>query len=198
MTVTAPRKPGELATRLLQHMRDGDVMDVRSLASALQDRNEKVAEAAALLRRRGLLKTERIGHYRLTQVGMDASRCGAQMTSGPQSALARVGQPDDTLQGRAWWAMRYRKRFTIGDLVSDAERGEANAARAIGQFVRNLLAAGYLRGSSRRTPRPSPGKHGLKEYQLVRNAGPLTPVWRAANDAVYDPNDQEWHPCTRG
>ena len=198
MTGTAPRKPGKLATRMLHRMKDGSLHSTLALSVALQDDTTPVSEAAALLRRRGLLKAERIGHYRLTATGIDAARCGAQMTSGPKNALARVGQPDDSLQGRAWWAIRYRKRFTIGDLVADAERGEINAARTIGHFVRKLQGAGYLRGSAGRTPRVSPQKNGFKEYWLIRNSGPLTPVWQASTNSVFDPNDQEWHPCAQG
>jgi hypothetical protein len=197
MNAAAPRKPGELATRLLAQMGDGALHELQALSKTLKDQTEAVSNAAALLRRRGMLAREQVGQYRLTDAGMLAARAGAQIISGPIGAISRVGQPDDSLQGRVWWAIRYRKQFTIDDLVSDAERGEPNVDRKVGNFVRQLQAAGYLRGQSLRTPKPAPGKPGMKRYALIRNHGPLTPVWRAATDTVFDPNNREVYPCKR-
>jgi hypothetical protein len=197
MTGTAPRKAGELATRLLKLMADGELHGVKALAPKLQDETEYVSNAAMLLKRRGLLLAERVGQYRLTDAGLVAARAGGEIIGGPHGAMARAGQPDDSLQGRVWWAIRYRRQFTIDDLTSDAERGEPHVGRKVGNFVRQLQAAGYLRGLSRRTPKPAPGKPGLKQYQLIRDIGPLTPVWRASTDTIFDPNNREVYPCKR-
>ena len=104
----------------------------------------------------------------------------------------------DTFRQRIWAAMRVRRVFSIGDITSDAARGdEATARDNAKRYVRVLVAAGFLTEATRRRPGTALTSNGFKMFRLSRNTGPRAPVFSKTRRMVHDPNTREVVPCTR-
>jgi hypothetical protein len=112
---------------------------------------------------------------------------------------SRISQRTVTLglRQRAWWVMRKRISFTLGELLSTLADGtERDAAGNLRKYLRALVGAGIVcveAGRVRSTAITSPGCY---RYQLIINAGRKAPVWRAQSNTVYDPNNDTVYPLS--
>lgn len=116
----------------------------------------------------------------------------------PRSATARRrGKPFAASAGglreRAWWLARTTRRFTLDELLLTLADGtEGDAAGNLGKYLRGLERVGVLRRLARRVPGLAPTSNGHVIWRLVRDLGPLAPVWRQrGGGAVWDPNKGE-------
>lgn len=188
--MSAPaRKPGALARDLLMELANGERQETATLAGVLNASKRQVSDAAALLARKGLLKRPAAGVYELTRAGREASVEGINLTSGPKGAYDKVRAHRDTFRERAWRSMRIRRRFTIGDIVSDAARDtERDARNNAMRYVGILRRAGYVREMPRRQQGTALTSNGFKVFALIQNTGPRAPVWRQARAVLHDFN----------
>lgn len=183
------RKPGRLARALLLELAENGRQDTATLAGRLNASRHQVSNAAALLARRGLLSRPATGVYQLTRSGRAASVEGVNLTSGPKGPHGKVPAYRDTFRERVWRSMRIRRRFTIGDVVSDAAREtEKDARNNATRYVGILRRAGYVRALPRRRQGTAPTSNGFKVFALIRDTGPRAPVWRQARGVVHDFN----------
>ncbi|ARE40879.1 hypothetical protein RGUI_2738 [Rhodovulum sp. P5] len=187
-----------VATRILQalDLSSGDGRATDELAHALGLSRRQVSRAAALLIRRGLAERLGPGCYRLTGEGRGAAAAGASITSGPTGPTGAVSRPGkDTFRDRAWRSMRQRRAFTVNDILCDAARDEKNSRNNALSYLGRLRRAGYVRELPRRQSGVAPTSPGFKQFLLVKDTGPLAPVWRSRRGCLHDPNIGEDVPC---
>lgn len=149
------------------------------------------------LRAHGFLTRTARGCHKLTPAGVVAFQEGAKLRSGPKGAHIGRKTVPGTVRDRAWSALRITGKGSIPDVIMlAAEGGEKNISNNIGKYFRALARAGYLRQLRVREPGTSPTSNGHVRWLLVRNSGPLAPVWRVKAGTVYDPNTEEEWPCS--
>ena len=145
--------------------------------------------AYTLLRKRYLVICDHVT-YRLSPEGEAAAAAGEVFRNG---LVGRVKPVPGTTRERAWRAMRIRRTFTLGDLVSDAANpGEGQPRDNIGRCLLKLEQAGYVRALP---PRAGAGRS--KRYVLMNNTGPKAPIFRSEMGVVFDQNLGENVPCTQ-
>lgn len=190
------RKPGSLARELFAELAINGQQEIAALAEKLHANRRQISDAAALLKRQGLVKSPNPGIYLLTRLGRRTPIGELNLKSGPKGPNEKVAVHKDTFRERAWRSMRIRRRFTIGDLLSDAAReDEADQTNNAARYVGILRRAGFLRELPKRRPGTSPTSAGYKVFLLVNNTGPRAPVWREKPRVVHDFNTGEDYPC---
>lgn len=184
---------GAAATALLRAL-VGAPLSRDEAIKALNISQRQATNAARNLLRRGYLALGPNALYQLTAEGAAAAEAGVIIRGGPKGQVKLV---KDTLRARAWCAMRVRRTFTIGEIVADAVvSGEGQPRDNIARYLSRLQAAGYVREQRRRQPGTAIGSNGFKRFVLVRNTGPLAPVFRSEAHCVFDPNLGKETPCT--
>tara|TARA_R110000868_G_scaffold368852_1_gene632006 strand:- start:23308 stop:23883 length:576 start_codon:yes stop_codon:yes gene_type:complete len=183
------RKPGAVPTALLQTLSSGTCRTVEQLIEDLGVQRAQVTNAALLLLRRDYLMRMGAGCYQLTELGLSAAAVGEVIGSGVRGPRERIIPRSDTFRQRAWRSMRIRRRFTVGEIASDAETpkntdAQANASRIIAQ----LVAAGYIS--------PLPHRKGCaRKFILTKDTGPRVPAYREGRQLLRDFNTKEDVPC---
>lgn len=190
--MNSPRKPGDMAHELLAELVLDQPRHINGLDQVLNATKRQISDAAAMLARRGLLKREKRGLYRLTERGEEFFHSGARLSSGPMAAHGKVLKHRDTFRERVWRSIRIRRHFTIGEVVSDAARdGERDAHSNAGRYIRTLVRAGYVRELQRRQEGAALTSNGFKAFVLTKNTGPIAPVWRPRCALLHDFNTGE-------
>ena len=101
---------------------------------------------------------------------------------------SRKTQTTAPLRVAAWREMRRLGRFTVSDLLYTVASGEQkDAAGSVHKLIQQLQRVGVV-AAGRRTPGLAPTSPGLVVYRLVRDLGPACPVWRRADEVLFDPN----------
>lgn len=188
------RTLGAAATALLNALQPGPLART-DLIVQLNLSHRQVTNAAANLLRRGYLNVCEGPTYQLTEAGRNAADAGEIIRGGPKG---RVKVVTGTIRQRAWSAMRIRRTFTIGEIVSDAASGDEGQPRDnVGRYISRLTAAGYVREFAHRAPGTAIGSNGFKRFTLVKNTGPKAPVFRSELGVIFDPNLGEDVSCAR-
>lgn len=191
---------GTAALALLRALGSGEAQSIGDLASGLGRTHRQVAKAAAQLARRKWITRERggAGIYQATTAGLDALAKGATVTSGPVGPNGKIKTPSATLRARAWLAMRVRRVFSVGEIVSDASitgEGTLQDRENVARYIARLKDAGYIAEGTHRRPGTALTSNGFKQFALRRNTGMKPPVYRAKNHEIHDPNTGEDVPC---
>lgn len=182
-------KNGAAANALLAELADGQPQVIERLADRLNLNRRQVSDAAAKLERRNWIDRPSVGTYVLTDAGRSALAEGLRVTSGPLGPTRARRLLKDTFRQRAWSAMRVRRIFTIGEIVSDAGRGDPEAERDNARrYITALVSGGYVAEHPRRKPGTALTSPGFKEFRLKVNNGPKAPVFSEARQALHDPN----------
>lgn len=188
--MTAPHPPLTAANAVLQAIADGQIYSVGYLSGLLGLTGRQVTLAATLLMRRGYAKRMSVGRYRLTEEGAAAAAMDVKLVARPDEAPGGGRKHRDTFRERAWRSMRIHRRFTMNDIIADADRNDGAGRKNAETFVQALRKAGYVRALSGRAP----GRGGMR-FELVRNTGPLAPVHRKGKRLIHDFNTGEDVPC---
>lgn len=138
------------------------------------------------LLKHGLVLRDGVGRYHLTPMGR--RHTGKQIRNGRKIGTAVQGAP--ALPRRAWRLMRMQRQFTMRDLFEMLDIPKKGAAaERMRKYVGNLARAGYVTRLSR-TQRIGNGTWWAV-YLLVKDTGPINPVWRPQHRELYDPNTGE-------
>ena len=181
--------PGLAPTALLQKLAGGLCMTSADLAEALDLTNRQVCDAAAGLLRRGYLERMAVGCYQLTTAGHAAAARGEKIKSGPRGPRNRVQVYKDTLQQRAWTAMRNQNVFCIADIALVAARpADGKPEASIRSYLNLLSGVGYVEVSTRRIPGAAPTSNGHQLYRLAKNTGPRAPAKLTKARGIHDFN----------
>jgi hypothetical protein len=174
----------QLAQKVLAEVGDGHGA-LGDIAARVGAGHRAVSTAAQTLKRRGLLESAGRGQFRLTDAGAAWRQSGAPLPAGHGGP--RLRQKTSGLRQRAWWLMRKSNPpITLPVLLGTlADARETGAKANLGQYLRALVQAGFLRVL------PNAPGNGVKRYRLERNNGRKAPVVRPATGAVYDPNTGE-------
>lgn len=165
---------------------------IDELAARLPIGRKQIATAAAKLIQRSYAERLETGVYALTLTGRKALEEGASLTSGPHRGKRKIAMISDSLQQRAWTAMRLTASFTIADIAMVAAReDDAKPEASLQRFFHRLKRAGYLMEMPRRTG----GQGGRKVFRLIRDTGCHAPRWLEAQKAFRDWNTREVFPC---
>jgi hypothetical protein len=169
---------------------------IDELASALPINRKSISTAAGKLIRRGHVERLETGRYRLTLTGRETLEGGSALRSGPHRSVRKHPVYADTLQQRAWAAMRLSTRFTIGDIVTLAARPvDKKPEASLQRFFHRLTKAGYLVELPARAHGTSPTSNGFKVWRLMRDSGEHAPRWLDRVKAFKDWNTLEVFPC---
>lgn len=163
-------------------------MTSEALATACDLPRRPVVRSVARLIERGFAERREMGCYSLTRAGEAFRATGKTITCGPNGPIGPRTDPYDqrfTQRARLWSAMRILKKFTLGEILILASEARASSAR---RYVRALADAGYLREMPRRERGTALTSPGFKRWHLVRDTGPVAPVWRTTRGDVYDIN----------
>lgn len=153
-----------------------------------------IVMAAGVLAQRGLLERPAPGRYRLNSAGRLALANGAEIKSGPRATRATAVQTR-SLRARLWRAMRAMQKFSLDDVLLRAANGdEADAPNNAIKYINALERAGYLVRMRQRLPGDAPTSNGFVRWLLVRNTGPLAPIWQTRQGRLFDPNTQDTYP----
>jgi hypothetical protein len=170
-----------------------DCVDIDLLVHHTGMERRQIANACTVLIARELIERIKPGCYKLLPAGLVLVKTGGEVKSGPRGETA-AKQHTGTLRVKSWRAMRQRKKFSLNDLIVLVASGEEKAIEGnIGKYLRALERTGYLTRMARREPGTALTSNGHLRYLLVRDSGPIAPVWRPSKETVYDPNTQEEH-----
>jgi hypothetical protein len=170
---------------------------MEELAARLPIGRKQIATAAAKLIARDYLERAETGIYRLTLTGRKALEDGISLSSGPHRGRRKHPVFANTLQQRAWSAMRIRNtRFTIGDIVQlAATEADVEPEKSLQRFFHRLTRAGYLAELPTRVRGVAETSPGFKQWRLVRDTGEHAPRWLDRQKAFKDWNTLEIFPC---
>jgi hypothetical protein len=186
------RAPGEAAKLVLRALASGEGT-LAAIAAGTGLTERQVSDAAAKLDWRGLVDRPAPGLYRLTVAGRDAARSGrAPLTTGPKGPSGARRRVADTFRSRAWHSMRIRRAFSAAEVATDAARGEADPIENVHRYLLQLEGAGYVMKAG---PHPRSTPPARRAWRLVRDTGPLAPVWSAAKREMQDDNPRQEERC---
>lgn len=192
--------PGTLPTTLLHHLADGSCRTIAELEADLGLSRRQVSDGAAKLAMRKYLCRMERGCYQLSDLGLVAASEAEVITSGPiRPDTKRVRtKVENTFRDRAWRSMRFRRQFTIGDIVADARTdADADPDNNVARYLRYLKAAGYVSELRTRQPGTRLTSGGFKRFSLVKDSGPIAPVYRPKTGTLHDYNLGEDVPCRK-
>lgn len=185
--------PGELPNTILATLAGGACMTIDQLDASLPLNRRQISDGAAKLILRGYAERVEAGCYQLTPAGHKALATGIAITSGPRGRLTGGLRkaPRDTLRQRAWTAMRMSGAFTVGDIALAAARpGDAMPENNLQRYMRQLHRAGYLAELPVRARGTALTSNGFKRFRLLKDTGPLAPVWSDTHDVMIDRNEE--------
>lgn len=181
--------PGLAPTALLKRLSGGVCLTTDQLAADLDLTKRQVSDAAANLLRRDYLERMAVGCYQLTPAGIKAAADSIVIKSGPKGPRNRVPEFRDTLQQRAWTAMRNQYAFSVPDIALHAAKpGDERAERTIGRYLHLLEAVAYVEVSPHRVPAAAPTSNGHKFYRVLQNTGPRAPAKLSKAIGIHDFN----------
>lgn len=178
-----------IQTRILHGLGDACLV-IGELADELGLTTVQVSKAAALLIGRGYIERVDRGCFQLTEAGRVARDQGVTIETGVTGPTRALRLPKrTTIRQRAWNAMRITRTFTVADLTTAVAReGDGDVEKNLRRYVAALARAGYLARAARRRPGTAPGSNGFAVYSLVRDTGPVAPVWSQKHRAIHDFN----------
>nr|WP_319485491.1 hypothetical protein [uncultured Cohaesibacter sp.] len=182
---------GDLSNAVLHRLSDGQCHTIDHLDYALPDfKRREIVKCAGRLVMRGLLERVELGCYQLTDDGKQIIASGQKITSGPIRADRGLSRkPRETLRQRAWNAMRMSGAFTIGDIVMAASTGsEKNADNNLQRYFCALVKARYLTVLPVRVRGTKLTSNGFKRFRLMKDTGPIAPIYRANKGCLFDHN----------
>lgn len=95
------------------------------------------------------------------------------------------------LRERAWRLMRIVPRFTLDEMLFTlADGSERDAPSNLQRYIRALERVGVVKRLTRRAPGEAPTSNGHVVWRLARDLGRQAPVWRSAEQKLWDPNSQ--------
>lgn len=184
------------STALLQLLSDGETKSMFALSQTLGLTEKQVSNASFKLVRRGLLIRRSIGFYSLSEEGIQAAKRGEVIKSGPYRHLSAPRARRNSFRERVWRSMRFRRRFTVRDLIADAATPEDKRPEDnIHRYLRSLSRAGYVQSAPKRAAGDAVTSPGFKRWILLKNTGPLSPLLTNRDRVVHDRNTGEDVPC---
>ncbi|WP_319498802.1 hypothetical protein [uncultured Cohaesibacter sp.] len=139
---------------------------------------------------RGVLERVELGCYQLTDDGKQIIASGQKITSGPiRSDRGLSRKPRDTVRQRAWNVMRMSGSFTTGDITPHAAPGNEKRAEVnLLKYFAALRRAGYLVELPVRVRGTKLTSNGFKRFRLMKDTGPIAPIYRANKGCLFDHN----------
>lgn len=168
------------------------------IADATGLSEHRAVKSLGVLVRRDLVARPERGVYVLTRDGGELLAAASPVTGGPRRSRSGVRRCRDTLRARMWSALRKQRKATLATLLRLACRADENAdGTNAAQYMRALAAAGIVRRLEWREPGTALTSPGRPRWLLVRDLGPLAPVWSQRKGYVLDPNNGERLPLTQ-
>lgn len=189
---------GAVPTALLASLKNGGEITVTGVQEAFKLDKRQCYNAISRLENQGFLQWTATSTWKVTDAGVKAAKEGFKIGPGSYGPIGNVRRPSNSLRQRAWAAMRVRKYFTIGDIITDAGRGdEQKEYRNLQRYIRLLCKAGIVGERPQRQMGTVSGSNGFKQFILMRDLGPKSPAYRSTQNAMHDFNSGEDLPCTQ-
>ncbi|SDQ18006.1 hypothetical protein [Pseudovibrio sp. Tun.PSC04-5.I4] len=192
-----------ISTQLLHHLKGGECQTLDMLDSdvRLSLSRRQFIEAAGFLTMKGYLERVERGCYQLTQSGRKAADEGLVIPIGGGTRVQkhRRSPRRNSLRQRAWNAMKISGAFTLSDIVlAAAQPTDKQPESNLQRYLRVLFQAGYLTILPVKARSTKPHSNGFRRFRLIRDTGPLAPVWSQQKSLMLDFNlthDGEVTPC---
>ncbi len=179
----APLAQGEAQRRVLHWVAAHPPgVSLETIANWTDLTRKQIVAAAGKLVARGWVERPGPGLYKATDAGRAADASGAPITSGPNGPTRARRHLADTYRTRLWRSMRIRRAFTLAEIAADAARDEAEPLDDARRYARQLAEAGYL------APSGGSPRAGASRFRLVRDPGPVAPVWSKVRGEMRDFN----------
>jgi predicted transcriptional regulator len=151
--------------------------------------DKQVESAVGNLIKHGFLRRTAKGCHKLTDAGQMAIAEGAKLRSGPKGPEYGHRRRAPGLRQTAWNVLRMGGKRTIDDILMRAIQGtERDAYSNIRKYVRALSRAGYVHPMTTREQAMTMTSNGCIRWYLVKDTGPVAPVWRESRGTLWDPN----------
>jgi hypothetical protein len=160
-------------------------MTLDELETATGFSRDRLSALINLMNSNGLVKVRRAGCYSRTPAGdkaIEKPRKSGGPRKGQQLAFG--------LTPRVWRALRILGKASLPELleIADAQGRPAEHTR---KYLAMLTRYGIVVISGRRSEGSAPTSNGFKRYILVRDLGPIAPVWSQRKQVLFDPNSRE-------
>lgn len=169
----------------------GDPVTIGQLAQKLEGQNKRVVRSMAVLHRRGLVERVETGKYKLTKLGEETRAEGKELKSGPRKPHGFPSRKPAPFREALWKALRIcDEAMTIGEALTliPTEIHGSNPTHNAHQYLRRLVAAGYVKAMNWREPGTAVTSNGYKRYRLINNTGPVAPFWSPKDKKLVDLN----------
>jgi len=178
-------------TKLLRGLGE-ECLLIHEVATTLDLTHDQISRAAALLILRGLVERVDRGCYQLTAAGRAGRDGGVMIASGVNKTPRALRKPHRvSIRQRAWNAMRIARTFTVLDITTAVARADdGDVQQNLRHYFNELGKHGYLARSVRRRQGSAPGSTGFAIWSLIRDTGPVAPVWSRKSSAVHDFNGE--------
>lgn len=168
------------------------------IADATGLSEHRAVKSLGVLVRRELVARPERGVYVLTRDGGDLLAAASPVTGGRRGSRSGVRRCRDSLRARLWSALRKQRKASLATLLRLACRDDENAdGTNAAQYLRALGAAGIVRKLEWREPGTALTSPGRARWLLVRDLGPLAPIWSQRTRCVLDPNSGERLPLAQ-
>lgn len=182
-----------ISTKVLQSLATANAMTLDELVRVTRESRDEIVKAIQVLKKRKLVRTadnfDRVfaghdrGYYHLTVAGRKAAEEGVEIKPGRTGERPRKRTAG--LRERAWWHLRNHAAGTLNYMLDTYAEGTEKAAHVnLYKYLRALEAAAIVK----RRSMPARQAKGQWLWVLVRDVGPLAPVWRSSRSEVFDPN----------
>lgn len=196
-TTKRTAKPhGSNPSEVLHALSHGACLTIDELDACTDVQRSSISKSVNMLISRGFAERVEIGCYQLTRAGRKAAQNGEKIGAGRWRPLPeRAQRPRASLRQKAWNVMRMGDVFTSDDLAMLAGSGYRRPIADLQSYICLLRRAGYLHEMPVRKRGTTPGHQGFRRYRLIRNTGPIAPVWQANRKVLFDHNLGERGEC---
>ncbi|MCW9036239.1 MAG: hypothetical protein OQJ97_18635 [Rhodospirillales bacterium] len=170
------------------------VEDVFKLAIRTDPKMTKrrVVKFLAALVNREMVDKPETNQFILNKSGLEFREAGRKITSGPTKPHSGPRKHiAGTVRGAVWKVLREGNKTTIPEIESLIDDESRSHASNIGKYLNILKKAGYVKVMPKREQGFALTSNGFNRYLLIKNTGPLNPIWSAKLGGVYDRNLSE-------
>jgi hypothetical protein len=164
---------------------DAGCMTLDELEAATGFSRDRLSALISLMNKNGLIRVRRAGCYSRTRDGDKAIET-PRKTGGPRKGQ----QLSFGLTERVWRALRIMGKGTLAELLEIAD-AKGKSGEHTRKYLAKLVCYGLVVVSGRRRPGDARTSNGFKQYILVRNVGPIAPVWSQRKGVLFDPNSRQ-------
>lgn len=171
----------------MQAISGHDLVTLQLAAELAGATENAIKQAFRHMERRGWIEKRERGVYAPTEKGRAAALAAEELPKGRYARHDKRRPRRKTVRDLAWKALRglgKASAMELASLLPEDMRGKCDPAFNIRAFLKALECCGYVLKLKR-----GPNAYERADrFVLIRNTGPLTPLWRPSKGMLFDPN----------